>query len=1847
MDCSGITSFTATATDEAGNNITINTGNVPGGTCVDVANFSGVYDVGNWLFNNNGGNGTVSLANAPNSIQMIESSSTAANTEFTVNVLEDGVISFSYDYDNTLGGPDDFGYLLNGTYVQLATFSVGTGFQIVAVEAGDVFGFRLEGSGGFLVADVTVSNFQFACQQGAWADFPVGVSQIEYVAVDGSGNRDSCTFYINVKDQQAPSFTNAIADQDLFVDEIDCQNALVPNYVSLGAAQAQDNCAVDSVTQMPAPGSALPLMAIGHDSMFNVVLTAWSNGLSTNDTFKVTIIDNVPPVVTCPNDVTLDADASCQAAINGYPAVNVTDACEVVDLSKVDTTRTDGLATSMPFDYGQTTITYSYTDGGGNTASCSFTVTVQDVTAPMITMIPDATINTSDDGTGNCSSTYTWTPVVSDNCDNAPTVISSPPSGTAFDVGSNPVVVTAIDADGNSSQISFTVTVVDDENPSVYNCPGALTLNSTCANTPVPSINHNVSDNCGPVTVQQIPAAGTPLSSVVLSVDVAPAGLSSGDQYEIKVLGTDPAGRQDSCITTVTIFDNEAPVPEEFPLPDTFYTCSTLVLGPFDAVLCDGTRIQAVANRGTGIGGGQYQFDAPFDEDVVWTYAHPTNGTSFTDIQHITVEDDDTAPTVVCPGDVTVNTAPMACDTSDISGIGMSEASSVLSVGSGEYADTCSSGSDLTVEYALSGATTVARKGGSDAGVETYGKGTTVVTYYVTDAVGNTGSCTFNVTVVDNEAPVLSSNPSDMTVECDNVPDAAVLTATDNCDAVTVGFSESTSAGSCPDNYTITRTWSATDESGNSTAHTQVITVEDTTDPEFLSVNVDGNDESVSSTGLSLTFDNDFGDCGRNVILRVNENNVTDNCTSDGFRFRYSIDGGTPTPYTTVQADASQNFPVGTTMVTFFALDSCGNEGSVDVTVTIVDADEPQVACLNLNRNLPANGPLTVSGIDFINPFGTFDNCTDLADLTIRINGDSTFDCSNIGVNMIDIQVIDEAGNVGSCTATLNIQETFDPVAVCQDITVQLDASGSVTVTGADLDGGSSDNCPGTLSFLINGVSSIDYNCGDVGTFAVTMTVTDQAGNSDDCTAMVTVEDNVAPMAMCADMTVSLDSFGVASIDPEDIDNNSSDACGIASRSLDVSSFDCSNIGANTVVLTVTDNNGNSSTCSATVTVEDNRGPEVMCQDVRVNLEEDGTLKVAASMFDAGSTDNCSPSDSLRFTVNGADTLMLDCMNLGVQSVTITVTDREGNSSTCTANLTVDPFATVEFTAEMRSGPSGSQIDIPVTVNNFWEMRSFQFSVSIADPSVATLDDIIFNINGTTAVTGSGNSRAVSWNTAAPPDGLDLMNGDTAFFVRVTLIGAGGTNTAIVLDGSQITPVASQGCALNEIVTNLSLNDGSATVTAGTSSLISGTITREGDPVRDVLVGLSGTDGSGGTISESVRTDAMGNYSFNVPNGSTVTITPLKDSNVRNGVESVDASIIRTHTASGTPVIMTPYRLIAGDVNLSSGSPAADPNSIDAGIIQNLVAGNFADFSIWGNTSWRFVDAAHVFSDPENPWAGPIPDVINLGPITADALNQNFEGIKNGDVGALRANPQLAIGNTQSQDRSDDQMFLNLQDRELEGGSTYTLEFRTRDFKDLIASQLTLEFDPHYLSFVQFEDGVLGNIVLGDKKANDGQLAVVWAEAFPTQLEEEDVFFRLVFKAVQGGVKLSEVVQLSDAITTTKAFDADLKELDVELEFNQLTSTPELTETTFSLFQNRPNPFRAQTVIGFNLPKASDATLSIFDITGRKVYQYEGSFAQGYNELTISNTELNADGVLYYQLETADRTALRKMTIIK
>src|SRR5207247_2288202 len=180
------------------------------------------------------------------------------------------------------------------------------------------------------------------------------------------------------------------------------------------------------------------------------------NGNTASCTFTVTVNDTEAPTIACPANVVVNTDPGLCSAVASY-TVSSADNCpgHVV-------TQTKGLPSGAAFPKGITTNCFTVTDTSGNTAKCSFTVTVNDNQPPSISCPANITQSTD---SGQCSAVVNYTiPTPSDNCPGA-TASCSPASGSTFAKGTTTVTCTATDASGNTASCSFTVTVNDTQAP--------------------------------------------------------------------------------------------------------------------------------------------------------------------------------------------------------------------------------------------------------------------------------------------------------------------------------------------------------------------------------------------------------------------------------------------------------------------------------------------------------------------------------------------------------------------------------------------------------------------------------------------------------------------------------------------------------------------------------------------------------------------------------------------------------------------------------------------------------------------------------------------------------------------------------------------------------------------------------------------------------------------------------------------------------------------------------------------------------------------------------------------------------------------------------------------------------------------------------------------------------------------------------------------------------------------------------------------------------------------------------------------------------------------------------------
>ena len=298
------------------------------------------------------------------------------------------------------------------------------------------------------------------------------------------------------------------------------------------------------------------------------------------------------------------------------------------------------------------------------------------------------------------------------------------------------------------------------------------------------------------------------------------------------------------------------------------------------------------------------------------------------------------------------------------------------------------------------------------------------------------------------------------------------------------------------------------------------------------------------------------------------------------------------------------------------------------------------------------------------------------------------------------------------------------------------------------------------------------------------------------------------------------------------------------------------------------------------------------------------------------------------------------------------------------------------------------------------------------------------------------------------------------------------------------------------------------------------------------------------------------------------------------------------------------------------------------------------DESFGNNTSWRFVESEYVFADPTNPFASTFPEISNFNGVTQSQI-ADFMAIKIGDLNGSAAANQLAAGDTRS---ADGDLVFQLDDAQLNVGQEYEVAFKAKDFAAVQGYQYTLNLAG--LELVDVKAGALRGLTtdnFGMTNLNQGILTTSWNTQTAVTVADDEVLFTLVVKATEA-TELSKALSVSSALTPAEGYSETSDRLAVSLRFGDEGT---IDAEAFTLHQNRPNPFGAETTISFTLPEAMDATLTIYDVSGRVLKQVSRNYAAGYNEELIERNELSGAGVLYYQLETATETATKKMILVK
>ncbi len=529
-----------------------------------------------------------------------------------------------------------------------------------------------------------------------------GIDSFEYTISDGNGGTDTATVTININDTEGPEI--------VCPENINLENdpGICGAVVDFTIPEFSDNSGSATIEQTSGlePGEIFP---VGTTTVSFTVTD--DSGNSSSCSFDVIVTDSETPVIEEINDITQNSNEGICGAVVDFAEVNATDNCgiETVEI-------TEGLASGSEFPVGTTTVTYTVTDINGNVSTETFTVTVIDNEAPEVTCPTNITASTE---TGEAYAIVNFeNATATDNCEVSVEQTAGPVSGSQFPIGTTTVEFTATDAAGNSTTCSFTITVEDNEDPSLE-CPSNYTG----------GVETGV---CGGIVEFETPTGFDNSGEVSITQTAGPA---SGEQFPVgtttvEFTATDTAGNSTTCSFTVTITDDEAPQISE--MDDITVNTDTGVCGAVvnfeDATATDNCGIESMVLT-EGLASGS---EFPVGETTVTYTATDTAGqtasTSFT----VTVVDNE-APSITCPESFTVN-------------VEFGTTSTIVTYDAITATDNC-------------GETTTTMTSGIASGEE-FPLGETTITYTVTDNNGNEATCKFTITVEEDPAPAPPAGPS-------------------------------------------------------------------------------------------------------------------------------------------------------------------------------------------------------------------------------------------------------------------------------------------------------------------------------------------------------------------------------------------------------------------------------------------------------------------------------------------------------------------------------------------------------------------------------------------------------------------------------------------------------------------------------------------------------------------------------------------------------------------------------------------------------------------------------------------------------------------------------------------------------------------------------------------------------------------------------------------------------------------------------------------------------------------------------------------------------------------------------
>lgn len=894
----------------------------------------------------------------------------------------------------------------------------------------------------------------------------------------------------------------------------------------------------------------------------------------------VNVIDNITPTITCPANQSRPADAGCAYTTSGieFDWTSASDNC-ALNLSYTLSGATTGTGGSslagVVLGSGTTTVTWKVADQAVPTpltASCAFSVAINDATPPTIScpanvVAPNAPANSSCQWVG--TGLELTNAMVADNCASDATLLSTLSNsltgignlnGYNFPLGITNVTYSINDGVNPPVNCAFTVNVTDQTNP-VITCPSSVSVVAA----PSPACNYTVSgigydaigsDNCS-VMVGTPVVVNTPGYNGLTTLDGQVFNVGSTTVYwQI----TDGSSNTASCSFDIVVNDVTSPTVTALP-PGIVTFQSSFVVNT-----------------------------APGSCSQTVTWYRPSFLThSASDCSGVVnLIENDTVRTN-CPG--------MGC---------VVDPNFFVNNGVTPY--------PYDPSNFLHAVTPISAE---------FPVGTSIVTYEFTDAYGNITPVTITVTVKEVEPPVAKCVAGPIAIALDpllgvaNVNPALVNNgSTDNCGIQDLSLSPY--LFDCNQLGTQNTVLTVTDNAGNTNTCATTVFISDNTlpvigCPSSFVIPAGPNcmatvpdlvfKVGTSSPGTMEYFDNAVDPCGLTFDYKVNSGSFNN----------LGLFVSTPVDLSSVV------FPAGNNAVTLRAKDGSGNITVCNFTVNVQDLAAPiykpntvvppftnpgPVAGSTITANVPNIGSCSAKAI-WADPVFV-DNCGGPVTIVSQtaVSNVTIFSADNGGITPVSYVVKDQAGNLYTHTFYVKVTDTQFPVAKCKDITVNLTptiGAGSVVVTPANIDNGSTDNCGYSYAS-----GNVTYTCGNLGTNNYTLDIKDDADNHSTCVGVVTVKDVTAPTFTCpANVTVNANASCQGTLTGN---ATATDNCSISKYEYDLDppaavNFSLLNngtvgnlanipalpAGLTTVTLRASDSASpaNSSTCTFTVTVKD------------------------------------------------------------------------------------------------------------------------------------------------------------------------------------------------------------------------------------------------------------------------------------------------------------------------------------------------------------------------------------------------------------------------------------------------------------------------------------------------------------------------------------------------------------------------------------------------------------------------------------------------------------------------------------